>query len=61
MTTFLNAFWQDESGQDLAEYGLLLALIALGAALAVVALGTAVANLWTSNATEFSEAVSGGD
>ena len=30
MLTFWNAFWSDESGQDLAEYALLIALIAGG-------------------------------
>jgi len=30
--------WKDESGQDLAEYGIALAVIAVGAAAAAVAI-----------------------
>ena len=29
MLTFLKSLWRDDAGQDLAEYALLLALIAL--------------------------------
>jgi Flp pilus assembly pilin Flp len=47
-------FWRDsssfhlgeEDGQDLAEYGMLAALIAVVAILAVAALGTTLAALW---------------
>ncbi|MGH7587664.1 MAG: Flp family type IVb pilin, partial [Gemmatimonadota bacterium] len=39
MLTFWNAFWSDESGQDLAEYALLIALIALVVIAAVTLLG----------------------
>jgi len=50
MVRFAQHFWTDESGQDIAEYGLLLALIALAAIAAVTALGTAVAGFWNSQA-----------
>ena len=36
MTSFLTTLWQDESGQDLAEYALLLVLIAVVVAVAIV-------------------------
>ncbi|MGH7572955.1 MAG: Flp family type IVb pilin [Gemmatimonadota bacterium] len=39
MLTLWNAFWSDESGQDLAEYALLIALIALVVIAAVTLLG----------------------
>lgn len=39
MLTLWNAFWSDESGQDLAEYALLIALIALVVIGAVTLLG----------------------
>jgi Flp pilus assembly pilin Flp len=29
MTNFFRSLWQDESGQDLAEYGLLLGLLSM--------------------------------
>lgn len=48
MTDFITTLWQDESGQDLAEYGLLIALIALVVVGAVTLLGdniTAAFNL----------------
>lgn len=37
MTQLINTLWQDESGQDLAEYGLLLALVAVVVATAIIA------------------------
>lgn len=36
MNQLLTTLWQDESGQDMAEYGLLLALIAVVVAAAVI-------------------------
>lgn len=39
MVDLLKAFWIDESGQDAAEYAILIALIALVIILAVQALG----------------------
>ena len=38
MQNFLSTLWNDESGQDLAEYALLLALIAIAVVGAVIAL-----------------------
>ena len=40
----LTRFWNDEEGSVGAEYGLLLALIALGMALAAIFLGKEIAN-----------------
>ena len=36
MQDFLRSLWQDESGQDLAEYALLLVLIAVVVAVAII-------------------------
>lgn len=44
MRPLLTTLWQDESGQDLAEYGLLLALIAVAILAAVVAFRGAIIN-----------------
>jgi len=47
--TWLNAIrrlWRDESGQDLLEYALLVALIALVAVGAVTAAGTQVSAIF---------------
>lgn len=40
MVDLLKAFWTDESGQDAAEYAILIALIALVIIVAVTTLGT---------------------
>lgn len=39
---------QDESGQDLVEYALLAALVALGATVAIKSLGTELSAAFTS-------------
>lgn len=36
MTQLITTLWQDESGQDLAEYGLLLALVAVVVAATII-------------------------
>lgn len=38
MMQLIASLWRDDSGQDMAEYGLLLALIAVVVAAAVIAL-----------------------
>ena len=44
---------REEEAQDLAEYGMLAALIAVVAILAVVALGTTLAALWGNITSAF--------
>lgn len=44
---------RDEEGQDLAEYGMLAALIAVVAIVAVATLGSVLANLWSNITTAF--------
>jgi pilus assembly protein Flp/PilA len=51
MLSHLRAIWTDESGQDLAEYALLLALIAIVVIVAVTALGPVIADVFTTIAT----------
>lgn len=56
ITLALIRFWNDESGQDLVEYSLLLAFIALAA---VALLSTAKANLnalWTKTGSALNTA-----
>ena len=50
MKSILN-FVRQEEGAALAEYGLLLALIAVAATVAVTALGTAIAGKFTTLST----------
>lgn len=47
----LRTLIRDDSGQDLLEYGLLVALIALIVLGAVTNSGLSIANLWTGIAT----------
>jgi len=39
-------FWKDESGQDLIEYTLLLAFVALASAAIFIGAGTNVSGIW---------------
>lgn len=48
MSQLLKRIWKDESGQDLAEYGIALAVIAAGAAVAAVAIAGNVNILWST-------------
>ena len=47
----------DESGQDLAEYGIALAIIALGAAAVAVAVAAGVGQLWEAGRDAVQEAL----
>ncbi len=47
MLELFAALWQDETGQDLAEYALLLAFIAIAVVLTLPLLGTAIDNIFT--------------
>ncbi|MGA2114293.1 MAG: Flp family type IVb pilin [Bryobacteraceae bacterium] len=46
--TFLRNFWNDEQGQDLIEYTLLLAFVALASAALFIGAGGSVSKIWTS-------------
>ncbi len=54
----LKHFWQDESGQELTEYVLLLALIALTTAGLVLAPMTSVNQIWVNGNSELNTAAS---
>jgi len=58
MDTILKTFWQEEEGQDLVEYSLLLAFIALAAIALLSAAGGSVKTIWTSINTNLSSAAS---
>jgi Flp pilus assembly pilin Flp len=51
MLALLKKLVREDGGQDLAEYGIALAVIAIGAAAIAVAIGSDVETLW-SNAQE---------
>ena len=51
MAQFINRFVRDEAGQDLVEYAMLLAFIALIAIVGVKTLGTTVNKFFSNVAT----------
>jgi pilus assembly protein Flp/PilA len=59
MKNLLKRLWIEEEGQDLTEYALLLALIALGAITAMKTLAGTVNNVFTNAATNLTGATSG--
>jgi Flp pilus assembly pilin Flp len=48
MLTTLKRLVSDDKGQDLAEYGIALAVIGAGAALAAIAIAGSVNTLWST-------------
>jgi pilus assembly protein Flp/PilA len=56
MNQLLTTLWQDESGQDMAEYGLLLALIAVVVVTAVIAFRDEIINAFDSASEELQNA-----
>lgn len=56
----LRTLWHDEDGQDLAEYGIALAVIAAGVASVVVALSGEIAQLWGTASKEIRQAAASG-
>jgi len=52
MKNVLTRLWQDEAGQDLTEYALLLVLVALAAIASMKVLATAIANVYTTAASD---------
>lgn len=53
----LSGFLNDESGQDLIEYALVAALIALGATAAMNTLATTISTAFTTVGTKLTNAV----
>ena len=58
MKTLLRALHQEESGQDLVEYALVVALIALAAVAALQGVATAITNALNKISTAIAAAVS---
>ena len=49
-------FWKDDTGQDLIEYTLLMAFVALGAASLFIGGGRSVKGIWTTTNSELTQA-----
>lgn len=58
MLRALKRLIRDEGAQDLAEYGIALAVIAAGAGLIAVAIGTQVNTLWSRGQSVINSAAS---
>ena len=58
MYSVLKAFWQEEEGQDLVEYSLLLAFIALAAIALLSSAGGSIKTIWTSINSNLTSAAS---
>ncbi len=56
MTTFVRNFWNDEQGQDLIEYTLLMAFVALASAALFINAGGSIATIWTKGSNVLSNA-----
>jgi len=54
--TFLRSFWKDEQGQDLIEYTLLMAFVALASAALFLGAGGSIKSIWTSTNNQLAAA-----
>ena len=54
--TFLRNLWNDDQGQDLIEYTLLLAFVALASAALFIGAGGSVKGIWTATNSQLSVA-----
>ena len=52
MRNLLSTLWRDESGQDLAEYALLFALIAIVAIASLAVIGGGISDVFTGVGNE---------
>jgi Flp pilus assembly pilin Flp len=50
MRILLRRLWQDETGQDLVEYGLLLTLIGLACVVSIQTVASAISTVFSSAA-----------
>ena len=58
MTMILRNLWNDDQGQDLIEYTLLMAFVALASAALFISSGKYVSQIWSSTNAQLSTAAS---
>ena len=56
MTTLLRNLWNDDQGQDLIEYTLLMAFVALASAALFISSGKSVSQIWSTTSSQLSAA-----
>jgi Flp pilus assembly pilin Flp len=54
--TILRNFWSDEQGQDLIEYTLLMAFVALASAALFIGAGKSITGIWSTTNSQLSVA-----
>ena len=54
--TFLRNLWTDEQGQDLIEYTLLMAFVALASAALFLGAGNSVKGIWSASNSQLTAA-----
>jgi len=54
--TILRNFWNDEQGQDLIEYTLLMAFVALASAALFIGAGSSIKGIWSTTNSELVQA-----
>jgi Flp pilus assembly pilin Flp len=54
--TLLRNFWNDEQGQDLIEYTLLMAFVALASAALFLGAGGSISGIWKTTNSQLSAA-----
>ena len=60
MKLFIQRFLHEEEGQDLIEYTLLMAFIALASAAIFINAGSSVATIWNNASTQLGSAAGAG-
>ena len=58
--TYLRNFWTDEQGQDLIEYSLLMAFVALASAALFLGAGNSIKGIWSTTNSQLVAANSQG-
>ena len=56
---YLKAFWHEEQGQDLIEYTLLMAFVALASAALFLGAGNSIKGIWSVTNSQLAAANSG--
>ncbi len=59
MKTFFRNLWNEEQGQDLIEYTLMLAFVALASAALFSSAGTSINQIWSKTDSQLSSAAAG--